>query len=160
MQVRRRVMMSVAAMTLAACATHEEPAAPPAPATSSGLPAPTPANVTTRIGADQNGRTVDVAIGQRFAVELVGVPTAGYVWAAKTVPAFLTAGGETSGADQPKPSANPALPAAIIGRCSHSPPHERARAIWCWNSVAPGKPTSQQPRPSGSRSGRAKRPLV
>lgn len=84
-------------MTLAACATHEEPAAPPAPATSSGLPAPTPSNVTTRIGADQNGRTVDVAIGQRFAVELVGVPTAGYVWAVKTAPAFLTAGGETSG---------------------------------------------------------------
>ena len=32
-----------------------------------------------------------------FAVELVGVPTAGYVWAPAQVPAFITRAGEASG---------------------------------------------------------------
>ncbi len=63
----------------------------------SRLPAPTPGDVHVRIDAAQNGRTIEVAVNQRFAVELVGVPTAGYVWAPASVPAFLTPAGEASG---------------------------------------------------------------
>lgn len=88
------------AFLLAACApTIEEPAPPalPQPQQSQAVSAPTPSDVATRITAEQNGQTVDVAVGQRLAVELVGVPTAGYVWAATTVPSFLTASGEASG---------------------------------------------------------------
>ena len=62
------------------------------------VPAPTPDDVAVRINAAQNGQTVNVAVNQRFAIELVGVPTAGYVWAPTQVPAFITRAGETSGA--------------------------------------------------------------
>jgi predicted secreted protein len=98
MIVRRRIAMaSLLAAGAAACAAPSQPSPPQPAVSSSGLPAPTPSDVPVRIGAAQAGQTVDVRVGQRFAVELVGVPTAGYIWAAKTVPAFLTAGGETSG---------------------------------------------------------------
>jgi predicted secreted protein len=103
MIVRRRIAMaslmapSLMILGVAACATPSHPSAPPQPSSSSALPAPTPSDVPVHISQAQAGQTIDVRVGQRFAVELVGVPTAGYVWAAKTVPAFLTAGGETSG---------------------------------------------------------------
>ena len=90
-----RFALCACALLMACAAPASEEVAPVS--TNTSVPAPTPAAVTTRIGADQNGQTVNVAIGQRFAVELVGVPTAGYVWSAKTVPAFLSAAGETSG---------------------------------------------------------------
>ncbi len=80
---------------LCACApAREKPLAPPAAAE---VAAPTPADVTTRIGAAQAGQVVAVRVGERFAVELVGVPTAGYVWRPAEVPAFLTRAGEASG---------------------------------------------------------------
>jgi inhibitor of cysteine peptidase len=88
----------LAAVTLlAACApTAESPA--PAPQQQTGaLPAPTPDDVALRIDEAQDGQSVEVAVGQRFAVELVGVPTAGYVWAPAQVPAFITRAGEASG---------------------------------------------------------------
>ena len=93
----RAVFVSIA--LLAACApTSEAPAEKSAaPTTESAVPAPTPQEVATRITAEQNGQTVEVAVNQRFAVELVGVPTAGYVWEPKTVPAFLTRAGEATG---------------------------------------------------------------
>jgi predicted secreted protein len=55
-----------------------------------GVPAPTPADVRIHIGADQNGRTVRVPVGQRFAIELIATPTAGYAWEALTFPEFIT----------------------------------------------------------------------
>lgn len=61
------------------------------------VPAPTPNDVAVRITQEQNGQTVNVGVNQRFAIELVGVPTAGYVWAPATVPAFITRAGEASG---------------------------------------------------------------
>ena len=61
------------------------------------LPAPTPQDVVVRIGEAQAGKTVEVAVNQRFAVELVGVPTAGYVWEPAALPAFVTRAGETGG---------------------------------------------------------------
>lgn len=94
----RAAFVSVA--LLAACAppageTPAEKSAPPPG--SSAVPAPTPQDVTLRVTAEQNGQTITIGVNQRFAVELVGVPTAGYVWEPKTVPAFLTRAGEASG---------------------------------------------------------------
>jgi inhibitor of cysteine peptidase len=86
------------AMALAACAPVQQAEQDIAPMTTNArLPAPTPGDVSVRINAAQNGRTVEVAVNQRFAVELIGVPTAGYVWAPASVPAFLTPAGEVSG---------------------------------------------------------------
>lgn len=94
-----RSALFAAALALAACTPAQEAKEEVAPVANNNgaVPAPTPSDVTTRITAEQNGQTVNVAVGQRFAIELVGVPTAGYVWAPKTVPAFITAGGEISG---------------------------------------------------------------
>lgn len=61
------------------------------------LPAPTPEDVAVRITAAQSGQTVEVGVNQRFAVELVGVPTAGYVWQPAQMPDFITRAGEASG---------------------------------------------------------------
>ena len=81
----------------AACAPQQTPA-PAAPAAeNAALPAPTPSDVGVRINETQNGQSVSVAVNERFAVELVGVPTAGYQWAPAQMPAFLTRAGETGG---------------------------------------------------------------
>lgn len=86
----------VLAFALAACTPAQE-AKQETPVANNSVPAPTPGDVTTRITAEQNGQMVNVAVGQRFAIELVGVPTAGYVWAPSQVPAFITRAGEASG---------------------------------------------------------------
>ncbi len=64
---------------------------------STQVPAPVPADVPVRIDASRNAQIVEVAIGQRFSVALVGVPTAGYLWAPAQVPDFIARAGETSG---------------------------------------------------------------
>lgn len=89
----------LAALALCACAPVEQQAAPaPAPAVKSdAVPAPTPASVTQRLTAADNGRTITVPVGGRFAVELVGVPTAGYLWQVDAKPAFLSDAVESSG---------------------------------------------------------------
>ena len=87
-------------LTMAACTQPQTPGEPPAPAANSNngaLPAPTPSDVTIRINAAQDGQTVQVGVNQRFAVELVGVPTAGYIWAPSQMPAFLTRAGDATG---------------------------------------------------------------
>jgi inhibitor of cysteine peptidase len=96
-----RSAMLALALGLAACAPAETVKQESG---SAAVPAPTPDDVTTRITAEQNGQTVNVAIGQRFAVELVGVPTAGYIWAPAQVPAFLTRAGEATGNTVPAQS--------------------------------------------------------
>ena len=68
------------------------------------LPAPTPDDVVVRITAAQEGQTIEVGVNQRFAVELVGVPTAGYVWQPAEMPAFLTRAGEAGGDTVPEQS--------------------------------------------------------
>lgn len=88
-------------LALAACAPSETPEQEEG---QSMLPAPTPENVAVRIGADQDGQTVEVGVNQRFAVELVGVPTAGYVWQPAQMPAFITRAGEASGNTSPEQS--------------------------------------------------------
>jgi predicted secreted protein len=97
-------MIRFAVVTLAifaaACTQPQTPSEPPTPAANSNngaLPAPTPSDVTVRINAAQDGQTVQVGVNQRFAVELVGIPTAGYVWAPAQMPTFLTRAGDASG---------------------------------------------------------------
>ena len=92
-----RSVLFAAALALAACTPAQEAKQEQQSVANNSVPAPTPSDVTTRITADQNGQTVNVAVGQRFAIELVGVPTAGYVWAPAQVPAFISPAGETSG---------------------------------------------------------------
>ncbi len=86
---------------LAACAPSE---APQQEEGQSMLPAPTPEDVAVRITAEQNGQTIEVGVNERFAVELVGTPTAGYVWQPAQMPAFVTRAGEASGATIPEQS--------------------------------------------------------
>lgn len=96
-----RLSMAACALALAACTptatTETQGGGGAGVSQNQGLAPPTPAEVATHIRAEQNGQTVTVAVGQRFAVELVGVPTAGYVWAATQTPSFLSAAGETTG---------------------------------------------------------------
>jgi predicted secreted protein len=69
---------------------------------SQAVPAPTPDDVAVRITAEQNGPTVNVGVNQRFAIELVGVPTAGYLWTPAQLPDFVTRAGEASGNTVPQ----------------------------------------------------------
>ncbi|ANP45181.1 protease inhibitor I42 family protein [Candidatus Viadribacter manganicus] len=94
-----RSVLVAAAIALAACTPAQEAKEEVAPVANNngGVAAPTPNDVTVHITAEQNGQIVNVAVDQRFAIELVGVPTAGYVWAPAQVPAFVTRAGETSG---------------------------------------------------------------
>lgn len=86
-----KLFAACAALALGACAATSDPAATP----SQSLAAPTPADVATTIGAADNGKIV--AVGAKIAVELVGVPTAGYLWRVVEKPAFLEAAGEYGG---------------------------------------------------------------
>lgn len=100
----KRFIAGALMLALAACAPAQEEAVSSAAKESNvsqGLPAPTPDEVKLRIGAAQDGGAVAVRVGERFAVELVGVPTAGYVWAPAVVPGFLTRAGEASGPTSP-----------------------------------------------------------
>lgn len=101
--MNRRTAMRAAvgciALLAAACAPqapHED--APASSGASNGaVRAPTPSDVAIHITAAQNGQTVHVPVNQRFAVELVGVPTAGYVWTPAQLPAFITRAGDVTG---------------------------------------------------------------
>jgi len=91
----RAIMMALA---FAACAPTEAPKQE-----SQGmLPAPTPEDIAVRITADQEGQTIEVGVNQRFAIELVGVPTAGYVWQPAQMPDFITRAGEVGGNTVPE----------------------------------------------------------
>lgn len=97
-----RIAALAATFALAACApttntttnTTSSQTTQTAPAAGEGLAPPTPADITIHIRASQDGQVVQVPVNQRFAVELVGVPTAGYQWAPAQMPAFLTRAGE------------------------------------------------------------------
>lgn len=91
-----RAAMFACVLALGACAPATDKGEAPV-AQNGAVPAPTPDDVTIRINAEQNGQRVEVAVNQRFAVELIGVPTAGYQWAVAQMPAFLTRAGDASG---------------------------------------------------------------
>jgi len=97
-----RLAVLTLGLIMAACTQPQTPNEPPSPApaansSNGALPAPTPSDVAVRINAAQDGQSVQVGVNQRFAVELVGVPTAGYLWAPAQMPAFLTRAGDASG---------------------------------------------------------------
>lgn len=92
-----RSTLLVCALALAACTPAQEAKEETPVANNGAVAAPTPNDVAVHIDASKNGQTVTVGVNQRFAIELVGVPTAGYVWAPAQVPAFITRAGETSG---------------------------------------------------------------
>lgn len=61
------------------------------------LSAPTPDSVALKITGADEGQNVTVKVGTTIAVELVGIPTAGYLWTPVATPAFLDAAGEYGG---------------------------------------------------------------
>ncbi len=93
-----RVLISAIVLAVAACAPTEDASTGGDTADASGaLPAPTPEDITVRVTAEQDGQRIEVGVNERFAVELVGVPTAGYAWTPAQMPAFLARAGEASG---------------------------------------------------------------
>lgn len=90
-----RSILVALSLALAACAPP--PAAEQSKTGNQAVAAPTPGDVAIRITAEQAGQVVRVPVGQRFAIELVGTPTAGYVWAPTTLPSFVTRVSESSG---------------------------------------------------------------
>ncbi len=111
--MKNLMLIAAAALALGAC-QKREPTPPAEPAAgaeakaadSKSIKPPTPADVATHITETDEGKTVKVRVGTKLAVELRGVPTAGYIWEAAEAPAFLaaagTAGGPTS-TDQLQP---------------------------------------------------------
>lgn len=67
---------------------------------SRSLPPPAADGVVRTLTVDDAGASVAIKIGEKIAVALSGVPTAGYVWGVSTPPAFIKAtdgpGGSTS----------------------------------------------------------------
>lgn len=64
------------------------------------LPAPTVDGVVRALEEKDAGASVDMKVGEKISVALVGIPTAGYVWGAASPPAFIKTtdgpGGATS----------------------------------------------------------------
>ena len=90
-------LTALAFMSGCAPTTSTATTSTPAASENGALSAPTPTDVAVHINAAQDGQSVSVGVNQRFAVELVGVPTAGYIWAPAQLPPFLTRAGEATG---------------------------------------------------------------
>lgn len=89
-------ILAIAVIVLAAaCASSEAPSAPTNG--SSSLAAPTPDGVALVVTESDDGQNVTIKAGQTIAVELIGVPTAGYMWTPTETPAFLEAAGDYGG---------------------------------------------------------------
>jgi predicted secreted protein len=110
MRSRPKILFGVAALafaiSLVACAqqTSKTPAAPAPPTPAAGgpaangdLPAPMPYEAMKAIEKSDAGKTIEVPVGATFVVQLVGVPTAGYLWKPVDPPAFLEPGAVTGG---------------------------------------------------------------
>ena len=69
---------------------------------SRSLPPPTVDGAVRALTIDDAGKTVEIKTGEKITVALSGVPTAGYVWAVSSPPAFVKVtdgpGGATSSA--------------------------------------------------------------
>ena len=104
-----RIKTLFLASMMAACtagAAPERPseaaAAPESPAEAAAIPAPVPPDVSIRISAAQDGQTVQAPVGERFAVSLIGIPTAGYVWEPVEIPGFVERLGSAIGPIRPE----------------------------------------------------------
>ena len=60
------------------------------PALADPAPPPTPEDVTERVSADQNGRSVDLVEGGSLAVELQSSASTGASWSVTAKPDFIT----------------------------------------------------------------------
>lgn len=89
-----RAFVGLAFVALAACASG---GAPDGIAQYRSLAAPAPADVALKITAASDGQNVTVKKGAKIAVELIGTPTAGYLWRIVDTPAFLEPAGEYGG---------------------------------------------------------------
>jgi hypothetical protein len=85
------------ALALTACASASVEAPENSAQASKSLSAPTPEGVFAVANANNDGKSVTVKVGGRFAVELVGTPTAGFMWVATEIPPFLQPAGEYGG---------------------------------------------------------------
>lgn len=65
---------------------------------SRSLPPPKADGVVQTLTADDAGKAIDVKVGEKVAVALSGVPTAGYVWGAAAPPAWVKASDGPGGA--------------------------------------------------------------
>jgi predicted secreted protein len=98
------------AVLLAACTAPTTAAAPAEPTEPVETPADTSAQTPEAtaemrvLSEAQKGETVTLKVGETFKVALTGTPTAGYVWAEKDVPAFLTKGEKFSANTVPEQS--------------------------------------------------------
>ncbi|MBK8197797.1 MAG: protease inhibitor I42 family protein [Acidobacteria bacterium] len=52
-------------------------------------------------GADKKGLTIGLKVGETLRIELVSIPTAGYVWTVVEAPAFMEAAGESTRGTDP-----------------------------------------------------------
>jgi len=80
-----RTLLLALTLALTACAVEDDLPAP----TSDDVSAPTPEGISLRIGKADEGRSFEVPVGETFAVELIGIPTAGYEWVVSDLPGFL-----------------------------------------------------------------------
>jgi inhibitor of cysteine peptidase len=100
-EVFMRSAVLIAAVALAACAAPQEEApTPPAVEKTMDLKpiaAPQPDVAALQVRAEDAGKTFDLSVGQKISVALVGVPTAGYLWAPAKTPAALAKIDETGG---------------------------------------------------------------
>ena len=96
--MQRILFSALLSAALLACAPRAAPppAQEPAPV-SRDLPAPLPYEAMRAIDIEDAGKTIELPVGATFVVQLVGVPTAGYLWKPVNAPAFLTAGPVTGG---------------------------------------------------------------
>lgn len=95
--MRSLLIIAMVALAAACAPKSTEPDVTPPASHSQAVPAPTPAGVTVQITAADAGKTITVPVGSSFAVQLVGVPTAGYAWDVVEKPAFLSDAKESGG---------------------------------------------------------------
>lgn len=94
------IVIAAALISVSACAREDAADGDTGEAPISGhgsIDAPIPEDVGVRITGADKGGDVDVRVGEKVAVALVGIPTAGYIWIVRESPAFLEPAGETSG---------------------------------------------------------------
>jgi len=91
----RNILAGCTALVFVGCAATNQSS--DAPKQYQSLAAPTPVGVALVIKAESDGQNVTAKVGTQIAVELVGVPTAGYVWTVTEKPDFLEAAGEYGG---------------------------------------------------------------
>lgn len=85
----------LAALALLGCASTDSLVKAQQP--SKAIAAPTPDGVALKITAADANAALTIKAGTTIAVELVGVPTAGYMWTPAETPVFLEAAGEYGG---------------------------------------------------------------